>query len=559
MIRIDLSPFENHLWQSSLCTAGVWILTLALKNNRAAVRYWLWLAASVKFLLPFSLLFSIGAQLGWRSVPPSTQPQLSITINEISRPFTVSAEVLPLHATSPMLGELTIILIGVWLCGFTLGLIFWVRSLRQICAIERTAKPLDLNLPISVMSSATRIEPGVFGIRKPVLILPAGITKRLTQAQLEAVIAHELCHVRRKDNLTAAIHMVVEVIFWFHPLVWWIRTQLVSERERACDEEVVSGTGDPQIYAEGILNVCKFYLESPGMCVIGVTGSNLKRRIAEIAAARAAHNLTYGKRVLLAAAGFAAVAGPVAVGILHAPAGRAQTQTLSKDAFEVASVKLNTTGRGGGYPGLAPGGERFTATNLPLIALIMLAYDVNPNQVAGVPDSFNREGYDIEGTCDHRITKEQALRMLQTLLADRFKLLLHREMRNQPVYALVVGKTGSKLQENKEASGLPERRRSDGGFAFTRTPIATLTLILSQEVGRTVVDKTGLTGSYDFTLQYARERMGRGDSDAGASTNPNDLPSIFTAVYEQLGLKLEPQQGPVEFVIVDHAEKPSPN
>jgi uncharacterized protein (TIGR03435 family) len=337
--------------------------------------------------------------------------------------------------------------------------------------------------------------------------------------------------------------------------------QLVAERERACDEEVVSVASDPQIYAEGILNVCKFYLESPVTCVTGVTGANLKRRIAEITARRVALNLSYGKRVLLAAAGFAAVAWPVAVGILHAPAGRAQTQTRaqSKDAFDVTSVKLNTTGRGGGYPGLAPGGERFTATNLPLMALIMLAYNITPNQIAGVPNSFNREGYDIEGTCDHRITKEQASRMLQTLLADRFKLLLHRETRNQPVYALVVGKNGSKLQENKEASGLPDRRRSGSGFAFTRTPIATLTLILSQEVGRTVVDKTGLTGSYDFTLQYARERMGRGDSDAGASTNPNDLPSIFTAVYEQLGLKLEPQEGPVEFIIVDYVEKPSPN
>jgi bla regulator protein blaR1 len=152
MIPVDLSPFENHLWQSSLCTVGVWMLTLALKKNRAAVRYWLWLAASVKFLLPFSLLFSIGGQLGWRSAPAIAQPQLSIAINEISRPFTVSAEVLALPAASRALGELPVILIGAWLCGFTLGLIFWVRSLRQICAIEHAAKPLNLNLPIPVMS-----------------------------------------------------------------------------------------------------------------------------------------------------------------------------------------------------------------------------------------------------------------------------------------------------------------------------------------------------------------------------------------------------------------------
>src|SRR5207244_3636192 len=127
---------------------------------------------------------------------------------------------------------------------------------------------------------------------------------------------HELCHVRRRDNLTAAIHMVVEVTFWFHPLVWWIRTQLVAERERACDEEVLKAAGDPEIYAAGILNVCKFYLEAPASCVSGVTGANLKRRIVEIMARRVVHKLNYGRRILLAAAALVAVGGPVAIGVL---------------------------------------------------------------------------------------------------------------------------------------------------------------------------------------------------------------------------------------------------
>jgi len=170
----------------------------------------------------------------------------------------------------------------VWLCGVLLGLIFLVRLLRQIRAVERTATPLGFNLPIPVMSSSTRFEPGVFGIRKPILVLPAGITGRLTRAQLEAVLVHELCHVRRRDNLTAAIHMVVEMIFWFHPLVWWIRSQLVAERERACDEDVLRLGTDPQVYAECILNTCRYYLEAPFVCMSGVTGSDLKKRIARI-------------------------------------------------------------------------------------------------------------------------------------------------------------------------------------------------------------------------------------------------------------------------------------
>ena len=89
------------------------------------------------------------------------------------------------------------------------------------------------------MSLPARIEPGVLGILKPILLLPKGITDRLPPAQLDAIIAHEMSHVRRRDNLTGAIHMLVEAIFWFHPMVWWIEARLIEERERACDEEVL--------------------------------------------------------------------------------------------------------------------------------------------------------------------------------------------------------------------------------------------------------------------------------------------------------------------------------
>jgi beta-lactamase regulating signal transducer with metallopeptidase domain len=146
------------------------------------------------------------------------------------------------------------------------------------------ATPLPLHLPIRAVSSPARIEPGVFGIRKPVLLLPEGITKFLSQDQLETVVAHKLCHMRRRDNLTAAIHMMVETIFWFYPPVWWIRTRLIEERERACDESVLQAGSAANVYAESILNVCKFYIESPLACVSGVTGSDLNKRITRILA-----------------------------------------------------------------------------------------------------------------------------------------------------------------------------------------------------------------------------------------------------------------------------------
>jgi bla regulator protein blaR1 len=152
----------------------------------------------------------------------------------------------------------------------------------------RSGSPLDLNANVPVLSSPAMLEPGVFGIFRPVLLLPEGITDRLAPAHLDAILAHELCHVRRRDNLAAALHMAVEAIFWFHPLVWWVGARLVEERERACDEEVLRLGSQPEVYAESILKTCQFYLESPLVCMSGIAGSDLKKRITRIMTGRGA-------------------------------------------------------------------------------------------------------------------------------------------------------------------------------------------------------------------------------------------------------------------------------
>src|SRR5262249_3347860 len=159
------------------------------------------------------------------------------------------------------------------------------------------------------------------------LLWPAGISDRLADAQLEAIVAHEVCHVRRRDNLAAAIHMAVEALFWFHPLVWWLGARLVDERENACDEPVLLIGGEPPAYAESILKTCQFYLESPLVCMSGVTGSDLKRRIERIMTQRLGRRLDWRRKALLASAGIAAVAGPIGFGVFTAPAIRAQSQT----------------------------------------------------------------------------------------------------------------------------------------------------------------------------------------------------------------------------------------
>jgi beta-lactamase regulating signal transducer with metallopeptidase domain len=174
------------------------------------------------------------------------------------------------------------------------------------------------------VSSDALLEPGIFGILRPVLLWPRRIAARLGDEQVEAILAHELCHVRRRDNLAAAMHAVVQAAFWFHPVVWWIGARLVAERERACDEEVVRLGSDPRKYAETILRTCQLSIESPHVWMAGVTGSDLKKRIEQILTNEAGAPLNLWRRLLLGTAGVAAIAIPVAMGVVNVPPLRAQ-------------------------------------------------------------------------------------------------------------------------------------------------------------------------------------------------------------------------------------------
>ena len=550
MILSDLSPLANHLWQSTLFSAAAWLLALAVRKNRAAVRYWIWMAASVKFLIPFSAIVSIGSRLGWRAAPITAQPQLTLAINEISRPFALSTSV-PTLAVSPSPNYLAMILTGVWLCGVTLGLIFWVRSLWQMRTLVRTATPLDLKLPVPVMISPARLEPGIFGIRKPVLLLPEGITDRLTPAQLEAVIAHELCHLRRRDNLTAAIHMVVEILFWFLPLVWWIRTQLVAARESACDEEVIRTIDDPHIYAEGILNVCKFYLESPSPCVSGVTGADLRKRINAILIARTPRNLNLWRRIVLATAVFAAVAGPVALGILHPVPGLAQQpQAEARMAFEVASIKPGLSNEGRNTKN--PGGIDYKWTWVSM--LMQEAYGIKDYQLV-LPRGYQQKEWEVIAKAPANSRVEDIPLMLRSLLADRFHLAFHRETRQMQVYELVVARGGSKLKEvDPPGGGFGTGRTAQGMLDWKgKIPLSLLARGLTNALGMPVIDKTGIEGIFDIEFETAP--LGAGTASAGGvPTTSLPGPNISDALEEALGLKLEPRKDPIEILVVDHVD-----
>jgi beta-lactamase regulating signal transducer with metallopeptidase domain len=231
-----------------------------------------------------------------------------------------------------------------WAVGFAgIACAWWIRW-RGVTAAIRAGSPISLDFPIRAISSSSFLEPGVFGIFRPVLLLPEGIFDHLTPEQMKSVLAHELCHIRHRDNLIGAIQMFVETALWFHPLVWWIGNRMFQERERACDEEVLRLGYQPRVYAQGILTVCELYLEAPAECVAGIAGgAYLRTRIDAILKHEAVVKLNLAKTVALIAAGIAAIAAPVGMGIWNAPLLLAQALPIPSDSaarpkFEVASI-----------------------------------------------------------------------------------------------------------------------------------------------------------------------------------------------------------------------------
>jgi bla regulator protein BlaR1 len=459
-------------------------------------------------------------------------------------------------------------------------------------ALRRLERIAGVRNRVEILLSGASLEPGIFGVARPVLVWPEGISEHLEVAHLEAILAHELWHVRRRDNLAAAIHMTVEAIFWFHPLVWWLGARMVDERERACDEEVLELGSERQISAESILKVCEFCVGSPLACVSGVTGADLKKRMVHIMSEHVVRKLDLSKTLLLSSAGLAALAVPIVFGLANATQIRAQAQAENIGAgtpvYEVASINPTKSGNAMFFVKLTPDGLTATTT---LQMLIRAAYGVEDNQVSGAPKWLSSEKYDVEAKMDSSVADE--LRklsedqreltqkgMLQALLTDRLKLTIHRETTELPEYSLVIAENGPKLQKARPGDTYANGPKGfDGHPAGPHTmfmergqltgqglPMTSFVRLLTQQLGSTVLDKTGLTGNYDFMLRWTPDES-RGAMfnvpEGGPQSTDKTLspessgPSIFTAIQEQLGLKLESQRGPVEILVIDHVEKPS--
>jgi uncharacterized protein (TIGR03435 family) len=691
-----------HLWQSTAFAGGVWLLTLMLRGNAARIRYRLWLMASLKFILPFSLLIMLGTRGASLAHFNHAQPRIATVVEGVAQPWLQvwmggTANLAGAGAARSEAAKhanwLPLALPAAWAVGTLLLLGWWLKNWLALRALVRRGEPLTLADGTRALLIAENVEPGIVGIARPVLVLPRGIAERLSAEQLDAVIAHELSHMRRRDNLTAAVHMAVEAAFWFHPLVWWLGSRLVEERERACDEAVLEATRQPVAYAEGILNVCKFYVETPLRCVSEMTGSELKQRIARILSGKAARKLDLRRKALLTAAGVVTLAMPLMLGAARAAraaeGGPAQAASLSpaekggiagtwqgtaelpngRDSRFVLKITKDDKGAlsatmyaldqmvgppisgasvlfdgktlhfVNNFPGLtyegkmsvdgnsmsgtatqngtfalvlecatpdtewalpappprlpamaadahptfevatikptAPGTQSFMfrigganldVTNQTLNDLIKFAWQIQDKQIAGGPGWMATERWDIEAKPDTPglPSNAQVREMLQKLLAERFALKAHEEKREMAAYVLTVGKDGPKLTKSADPLGMTGFTMGPLGVmhAGSASMEALAHILQSGILDRPVLDETGLSGQWDFTLKWAPDEtqfVGMPVRVPSPGDEANALPPLFTAIQEQLGLKLAAEKADVPVVVIDHVEHPSVN
>jgi uncharacterized protein (TIGR03435 family) len=249
-------------------------------------------------------------------------------------------------------------------------------------------------------------------------------------------------------------------------------------------------------------------------------------------------------------------AAAFAIGILGPAPNRAQTAGAARPEFEVISIKpTRTDSRNSGFRRAA--GGTLNATNVTVRFLIGWAYDLRDDQITGGPGWLDVDRYEVlakppAGTDGPKLIRERT----QSLLADRFQVVVHRDTKEMPVYALTVGKNGPK---GMRASTASQTDWVSNGHHLDCQKVSMATFakgFLAPQTGRTVIDKTGIQGEFDLKLDWTPDDA---PPPADSTAGPAQYPSLFSALQEQLGLKLEPQRGPVEVLVIDRAAKPSEN
>ncbi len=403
-------------------------------------------------------------------------------------------------------------------------------------------------LAVSIVEGGHRVHPAcktpiTVGWLRPVMILPL-TWPTWPLEQLRAVLAHEEEHILRRDPLAQWFALFNRAVFWFHPLAWWLNREIAQLAEEACDEAVLSRGIAPEEYSSALVSLARIAHENAARIELGTAmpGPALQTRL----------------RVILDGSRAQAVP-PVRLACMMLAIGAAAAifttgklvQAQPTAAFEVAAIKL--------HPGMWRGvgvhisGTAVTIESMTVRNMLTDAYSVRPFQSEGGEKWIDEDRYDIEARApgDAAPTMNEVHAMILALLKDRFKLQEHRGSKEMAVYALTVSPKGHHLKAAEKPENPPAMFGREGTATYKSAPAGMLATSFSFPLDRPIVDQTGLTGKYDYTLKltYAADRTVTGPSGE----------SLFTAIEEQLGLKLEPKRAQVETIVIDHVERPTEN
>jgi uncharacterized protein (TIGR03435 family) len=573
----------QFLWQGTLLAAVLQTGNLLTRSSEPRLRYAL--ACLVMLVMPAVFGVTI-----FRALPSSAPAPVHSNLPETARPAPAIVSGVTLMEEFRWTARHETTLFGwtaaLWLSGVLALSMYtacgWMRlrTLRR-CATLAPAmhatlaglgRRLGVTRPVRLYLSVAVDVPAVIGYLRPYILLPISAVTGLDEFQLAAVLAHELAHVRRHDYLVNMLQSAVETVLFFHPAVWWISRRIREERELCCDDLAVGVCGDPVVYARALVQL-----------------EELRGTIPEGALAASGGDLLARIRRLLGEPSVARVSVPAGAGIaalliLGTSIACATAFAQAEPAFEAASIKAAPPVDPAGFKvgcSAGPGTPRplvFNCDNVDLAMLIMRAYDLKRYQLPWARRDDPQ--YNLMARVAKGATREQANRMLQSLLAERFQLRGHMEKQEVSVYQLREAEGGVKMKKSPPEGTASAVGKDDNGFAIpprqpgafhenrrknglTRVDYFNATMDelakrLSDQLDRPVVNGTELQGEYDVSMTFASPLAPLLSPDSAASDPVG--PSIFAAVKKYLGLKLESGKGMIDVFVVDHVAKaPSGN
>ncbi|HKW02592.1 MAG TPA: M56 family metallopeptidase [Vicinamibacterales bacterium] len=617
-----LAASSSLVWSVVLKVTATTLLALAAAKlahrSRAAFRHVL-LAASFAVLtvLPFAALVAPAIRVPVAMAQPAATLETAVVpgVTELPAAATAGSEVTTSSgfAISP-----TSVLMAAWIVGTALCVAPIVIGLWQVGRLRRSALPWTNGRPlvdqltrdagirrrVDVLLHETAPGPMTFGVFRPTIVLPLDARAWKTEDLVRAIV-HELEHVRRGDWATQCLARIACAFYWFHPLVWIARQQLALEAERACDDAVVSRS-DATAYADQLVDLAERLTVARHQPLLAMANrSDLAARVTAVLDARQARGRAGAIAVTAACAIALALISTIsplqivaAVQQVTAPAGTSQR-------YDVASIKKCTGSdvpqgpargtAGGTNATFSPGRFYVPCVSVEqLIYLAYAAYGVNPDEhlandeaggasdskkVRGGPDWVHSrsEAYSIEASAAGATERTVLMgSMLRGLLEDRFRLKIHRETEEVPMYALVVGKNGFKLKPMNEGdcdpmqspgTGKPKcssinmsRNGPNTVWTYGGMPVSSLASMLSSTLDRHVIDRTGLTDKFVYRLEFSPDentpKLVQREIDYPPDPGPRG-PGILTALDQQLGLRIESVKAPHGYLVIDHIERPT--